>query len=138
MIYNIFYTTEKQIAWATTGELNSELITAEAERGFSHLELERDDHVDANKHMVNSDATDIITRSTFDPTFNTTTPALEGTVNVTGLVVGTKVYVDNVLKATMTDTTLNLTFNAPGTFILKLEKADHLDYTKKIITARQS
>ncbi len=138
MIYNIFYTTEKQIAWATTGQLTTELIELEAERGFSHLELERDDHVDANLHMVNSDATDIITRSTFDPTFNTITPALEGTVNVTGLVVGTKVYVDNVLKATMTDTTLNLTFNAPGTFILKLEKADHLDYTKKIITARQS
>jgi len=138
MIYNIFYTTDKQIAWATTGELNSELITAEAERGFSHLQLERDDHVDANLHMVNSDATDVIERSTFDPTFNTTTPALEGTVTITGLVVGTKVYIDNVLKATMTDTTLNLTFNAPGTFILRLEKADHLNYTKKIITARQS
>ena len=138
MIYNIFYTTEKQIAWATTGELNSELIAEEATRGFSHLKIERDNHVDANKHMVNSDATDVIERSTFDPTFNTTTPALEGTVTITGLVVGTKVYIDNVLKATMTDTTLNLTFNAPGTFILRLEKADHLNYTKKIITARQS
>ena len=88
--------------------------------------------------MVNSTEDGIVAKSTFDPTFNTTTPALEGTVNVTGLVVGTKVYVDNVLKATMTDTTLNLTFNDPGTFMLKLQKFDYLEYTKKITTARQS
>lgn len=138
MIYNVFYTTDKMIAWASTGQMNSEIIALEAERGFSHLEIERDDHIDANRHMVNADGTDIIERSTYSPTFSTITPALEATVNVTGLVVGTKVYVDNVLKATMTDTTLNLTFNDPGTFIVEFKKADHLDYKQKIIVARQS
>ena len=48
------------------------------------------------------------------------------------------IYVDNVLKATMTDTTLNLTFNDPGTFMVEFKKADHLDYKQKIIVARQS
>ena len=138
MIYNVFYTTEKIIAWASTGEVNEDIIADQQSQGFSHLQIERDDHIDANLHMVNSDGTGIIDRSTFNPTFNTTTPALEGTVNVTGLVVGTKVYVDNVLKATMTDTTLNLTFNDPGTFMVEFKKADHLDYKQKIIVARQS
>ena len=137
MIYNIFYTTDKQIAWATTGELNSELIAAEATRGFSHLQLERDDHVDANLHMVNSDATDIISRSTFDPTFNTTTPALEGIVNVTGLVVGTKVYVDNVLKATMTDTTLTLTTQEPGQYIIKFKKLHYKQHSGTTVTVKR-
>lgn len=138
MIYNVFYTTDKIIAWASTGQISSDIIASEAERGFSHLEIERDDHIDANRHMVNAEGTNIIERSTYDPTFNTTTPALEGTVNVTGLVVGTKVYVDNVLKATMTDTTLNLTFNDPGIYVVAFKKADHLDYEQKITVARQS
>ncbi len=138
MIYNVFYGTDKIIAWASTGGVNSDIIAAEAVRGFSHLEIERDDHIDAERHMVNSDGTDIIDRGTFNPTFSTTTPALETTVNITGLVVGTEVYIDNVLKATMTDTTLNLTFNDPGTFMVKFKKADHLDYKQKIIIARQS
>lgn len=138
MIWNIFYQSDKQIAWTSTGGVNEDIIAGELERGFSHIAVEQDDHIDAGTNIVNSTEDGIVAKSTFDPTFNTTTPALEGTVNVTGLVVGTKVYLDNVLKATMTDTTLNLTFNDPGTFILKLEKADHLDYKKKIITARQS
>ena len=138
MIYNVFYGTDKMIAWASTGGVNSDIIAAEAARGFSHLEIERDDHIDAERHMVNSDETGIIERSTYNPTFSTTTPALEGTVSITGLVVGTKVYVDNVLKATMADTTLNLTFNDPGTFMVEFKKADYLDYKQKIIVARQS
>ena len=127
MIYNVFYGTDKMIAWASTGGVNSDIIAAEAARGFSHLEIERDDHIDAERHMVNSDGTGIIERSTYNPTFSTTTPALEGTVSITGLVVGTKVYVDNVLKATMADTTLNLTFNDPGTFMVEFKKTDYLD-----------
>ena len=138
MIYNVFYGTDKVIAWASTGGVNSDIIAAEAARGFSHLEIERDDHIDAERHMVNSDGTGIIERMTYIPTFSTTTPALEGTVNITGLVVGTKVYVDNVLKATMADTTLNLTFNDPGTFMVEFKKADYLDYSQKIVVARQS
>ena len=138
MIWNIFYQSDKQIAWTSTGEVNEAIIAAELERGFSHIAVEQDDHIDAGTNMVNSTEDGIVAKSTFNPTFNTTTPALEGTVNVTGLVVGTKVYIDNVLKTTMTDTTLNLTFNDPGTFMVEFKKADHLDYKQKIIVARQS
>jgi len=138
MIWNIFYQSDKQIAWTSTGGVNEDIIAGELERGFSHIAVEQDDHIDASTNMVNSTEDGIVAKSTFDPTFNTTTPALEGTVSITGLVVGTKVYIDNVLKATMTDTTLNLTFNDPGTFMLKLQKFDYLEYTKKITTARQS
>ena len=138
MIWNIFYQSDKQIAWTSTGGVNEDIIAGELARGFSHIAVEQDDHIDAGSNMVNSTEDGIVAKSTFDPTFNTTTPALEGTVNVTGLVVGTKVYIDNVLKATMTDTTLNLTFNDPGQFEIIFKKVGYFDYGFEVVTARAS
>ena len=59
-------------------------------------------------------------------------------MSVTGLPTGTQVWIDDVLKATMSDTSLNLTFNDPGKFEIILKKIGYFDYGFEVVTARAS
>ena len=86
---------------------------------------------------VNSDGTDVVEKSVFNPTFSTTTPALDAVINVTGLPTGTEVFIDDVSAGTMSDTTLTLTATEPGTYTVKLLKAGYKNWgTQKIIVKR--
>ena len=137
MTWHIFYnSSDKSIAWTANSGVNDSVIARETDAGLSHLTIEQDDFVDASSSIVNEDGNGIVTKSTFNPTISTLTPALESTVNITGLPAGTKVYIDQVLKATMSDTALNLTFNDPGFFNLKFQKPDHFDYEQVITVGR--
>ena len=138
MIWDIFYNpSDKTIAWTANGGVTEGIISSQqAASGHSHIQVEQDDLVDANKYIVNEDENGILLKSSFEPSFSTIIPNLEGTVNITGLPVGTKVYIDDVLKSTMTDTSLNITFNDPGNFRVTFRKSDHLEYEQLIVVGR--
>ena len=40
MIYNIFYKSDKNIAWSTTGVVTDAIKTAQADLGLSHVALD--------------------------------------------------------------------------------------------------
>ena len=127
--YNIFYNSNKEIVWSTTGQINDGIKTAQADLGLSHVALDlADDNQPDATYYVNSDATALVKKTAWDFTFSTTTPAIDDVINVTGLPSGTKVYMDGTLQGTMTDTTLTLTVQEPSTYIIKFEK---LHYQKK-------
>ena len=44
MIYNIFYKSDKDIAWSTTAEVTDAIKTAQAELGLSHVALDIANH----------------------------------------------------------------------------------------------
>ena len=121
--YNIFYNANKEIVWSTTGQVNDGIKTAQSDLGFSHVALDLADHNQPDEnYYVNSDATGLVQKTAWNFTFSTTTPAVDDVINVTGLPSGTKVYLNNVLQGTMTDTTLTLTVQEPSTYIIKFEK----------------
>ena len=46
MIYNIFYDSNKEIKWSTTGLVNDAIISAQSSAGLSHVALDVDNHPD--------------------------------------------------------------------------------------------
>ncbi len=121
--YNIFYNSNKEIVWSTTGQINDGIKTAQSDLGLSHVALDlADDNQPDSNYYVNSDATALVQKTAWNFTFSTTTPAVDEVINVTGLPTGTKVYMDGTLQGTMTDTTLTLTVQEPSTYIIKFEK----------------
>jgi len=136
--YNIFYNSNKEIVWSTTGQINDAIKTAQADLGLSHvaLDLSDDNQPDAN-YYVNSDATGLVQKTAWDFTFSTTTPAVDDVINVTGLPTGTKVYMDGTLQGTMTNTTLTLTVQQPSTYTIKFEKLYYQKHGGTIITVKR-
>ena len=136
--YNIFYNSNKEIVWSTTGQVNDGIKTAQSDLGFSHVALDlADDNQPDETYYVNSDATALVKKTVWDFTFSTTTPAVDDVINVTGLPSGTKVYLDNVLQGTMTDTTLTLTVQEPSTYIIKFEKLHYQKHNGTQITVKR-
>ena len=97
--YNIFYNSNREIVWSTTGEVNDAIKTAQSSLGYSHVQLTVNAIMPDENYYVNSDATGLVEKSVFDFTFSNTTPALDEVVNVTGLPAGTEVFVDDVLRS---------------------------------------
>lgn len=121
--YNIFYNENNEIAWSTTGDVNGEIITAQADLGLSHVALDiADDSTPNDNYYVNSDATALVEKSNWDFTFSNTTPALDEVINVTGLPSGTEVFMDGVSQGTMSNTTLTLTVQEPGSYMVMFRK----------------
>ena len=136
--YNIFYNSNKEIVWSSTGQVNDGIKTAQSDLGFSHVALDlADDNQPDETYYVNSDATALVKKTVWDFTFSTTTPAVDDVINVTGLPSGTKVYLDNVLQGTMTDTTLTLTVQEPSTYIIKFEKLHYQKHNGTQITVKR-
>ena len=136
--WNVFYDSNKFIHWTVDNGITPAIIQEQAEVGLSHITVEQDDVLDANRYYVNDDEDGVILKSTFTPTISTYSPALETPLSITGIPTGTQVWIDDVLKTTMSDTTLNLTFNDPGEFQILLKKAGYFDYAFTIVTARAS
>ena len=137
--YNIFYNTDKEIVWCSTAPVTSTIITEQAAAGLSHANLDAidDDTTPVpNKYYVNSDGTAIVAKTRFDPTFSTQTPAVDAVVNVTGLPAGTEVWLDNVSKGNMSDTTLTFTAKEGGKFFIKFTKDKYVTYTSQITVQR--
>ena len=136
--YNIFYNSDKEIAWSTTGNVNSAIITAQADLGLSHVALAvSDDNQPNDNFYVNSDATALVEKTNWDFTFSTTTPALDEVINVTGLPSGTEVFMDGVSQGTMSNTTLTLTVQEPGKYKILFRKLHYKQHAGTEITVKR-
>ena len=137
-MWHIFYLdSTKEINWSTNGLVNDSIKTAQADLGLSYLQVDMETVPSINDYWVNSDGTDVVEKSLFNPTFSTTRPTLDEVVNVTGLPIGTEVFIDDVSAGTMSDTTLTLTATEPGTYTMKLKKLGYKNWgTQKIIVKR--
>ena len=137
-MWHIFYLdSTKEINWSTNGLVNDSIKTAQADLGLSYLQVDMETVPSINDYWVNSDGTDVVEKSLFNPTFSTTRPTLDEVVNVTGLPTGTEVFIDDVSAGTMSDTTLTLTATEPGTYTMKLKKLGYKNWgTQKIIVKR--
>lgn len=136
--WNVFYDSNKCINWTVDSGVTEGIIQEQAAAGLSHMTVEQDDVLDANRYYVNDAEDGVILKSTFTPTISTYSPAIETPMSVTGIPTGTQVWIDDVLKATMSDTSLNLTFNDPGKFEIILKKIGYFDYGFEVVTARAS
>ena len=87
---------------------------------------------------VNTGEDGITEKGTFNPTFSTTTPAIDAIINVTGLPAGTQVFLDGTSAGTMSDTTLTLTAQEAGSFEVEFKKDKYKDYYKLITISRYS
>lgn len=136
--YNIFYNSDNEIAWSTTGNVNSAIITAQADLGLSHVALAvSDDNQPNDNFYVNSDATALVEKTNWDFTFSTTTPALDEVINVTGLPSGTEVFMDGVSQGTMSNTTLTLTVQEPGKYKIVFQKLHYKKHAGTEITVKR-
>jgi hypothetical protein len=134
--YNIFYDSNKEIIWSSTAPVNSDITTAEAAKGYTHVELDSADIPVSEKFYVNSDATAVSTKTVFNPTFSSATAAVDAVINVTGVPAGTEVFLDGTSAGTMSDTTLTLTAQQAGKYTLKLTKDKYQDYTTNYTVTR--
>ena len=134
--YNIFYDSNKEIIWSSTASVNSHITTAEAAKGYTHVELDSTDIPVSEKFYVNSDATAVSTKTLFDPTFSAAAAALDAVINITGVPSGTEVFLDGTSAGTMSDTTLTLTAQEAGTYTIQLKKDKYQDYKTNYTVTR--
>ena len=136
--WHIFYTNStKEISWVTNAEITNAIKTEQPNAGFSYLSKDRDELPSQSDFYVNSDGTDIVEKSVFNYSFDTTTPALEGVVTVTGLPAGTQVFVDGTSAGTMSDTSLTLTATEPGDYKILFSKSDYKKDSGKTIKVKR-
>ena len=134
--YNIFYDSNKEIIWSSTAPVNSDITTAEAAKGYTHVELDSTDIPVSEKFYVNSDATAVSTKTLFDPTFSAAAAALDAVINITGVPSGTEVFLDGTSAGTMSDTTLTLTAQEAGRYKIQLKKDKYQDYKTNYTVTR--
>lgn len=139
MIWHIFYkSSDRIINWSTSAGVDDRIKTEQSDAGLSYVQVEQDDLPIPENFYVNTGEDGITEKGNFNPTFSTTTPAIDAIINVTGLPAGTEVFLDSVSKGTMSDTTLTLTASEPGRFDVTFKKLEFKDLTQRIITAKQS
>ena len=136
MIWHIFYTSDRAIAWSSNAGIDQRVIDNEATAGKSYIQVEQDDLPIAENYYVNAEETGIAAKTVFSPVFSTTTPALDDTVAVTGLPNGTEIFIDGSSQGRLSTSTLNLTFIEPGKYSIEFKKLENLDYLTQIETRR--
>lgn len=135
--YHIFYDSNKEIMWSATAGVNSAIITGQkSNNNYDYVSLTLSETPIGEKYYINADADGVVEKTTFTPTFSTTTPALDAVVNVTGVPAGTEVFLDGTSAGTMSDTTLTLTAQQSEQFTVVLKKRYYYDYTQ-IITVKR-
>ena len=136
--YHIFYTNStKEIAWSSISGMTDEIKNNEkTNNGYDYVLLECPETPIGEKYYINSDATAIATKTTFSPSFSTTTPALDATVTVSGVPAGTEVFLEGTSAGTMSDTTLTFTATEAGNFEITFKKDKYLDYITTLVVKR--
>ena len=123
MNYNIFYDSNKNIIWSSTAGIDSDIIAEQkSAHNYDHLLADLSDVPSGDSFYINADGNTVVEKSVFNPTYSTTTPALDAVINITGVPAGTEVYMDGTSKGVMSDTTLTLTALEAGSFVIKLTK----------------
>ena len=137
--WHIFYNNStKLIAWSTSGLVNDDIKTEQANAGLSYLSVDQDNVPSDSDYWVNSSGDGIVEKSVFNPSYSTTTPAIDGVVTVTGLPAGTEVFIDGTSAGTMSDTTLTLTATEPGNYVVNYKKVGYKNFSdKNIVIKRQ-
>jgi len=139
--YNIFYSSDKKIAWATFAPCDSTVIAQQAENNYSHLTIDRDEGLllPIDKWYVNTAGDGILQYSEFNPTYSggiTGRPSflyLGETWTITNLPEGATVYIDGTSKGTVpADGTVKLTGTHGGRFLFKLTLATYIDYEQTL------
>lgn len=138
MSYNVFYDSNRNVVWSTNADISDDTKTAEEGKGYTLITTDLTDIPQESTHYINSAKDTVVAKTAFDLTFNTLNPDVDAVVNVTGLLAGTEVFLDDVSQGTMSDTTLTLTATEPGTYILKFKKLEKINYKITIRTGRQS
>lgn len=130
-VYHIFYDSNKDIAWSTTAGVTDAMKTEQkSAHNYDYVQIDHTETPVGEKYYINSDGDALVEKSTFDPTFSTTTPAVDAVINVTGVPSGTEVFLDGVSAGTMSDTTLTLTAQQSGRFDVVFKKERYYDYTQ--------
>ena len=139
MSWHIFYTdSTKEIAWSSNAPVTDAIKTEQKDtHGYDYIEVTQDDVPSDSDWIVKSDKSGIEQKTVFDPTFSTTTPALDGVINVTGLPSGTQVFVDDVSAGTMSNTTLTLTATEPGSYKVRFSKSGYKLHQAQTITVKR-
>ena len=129
--YNIFYDSNKEIIWASNAPVNSDITTAEAAKGYTHVALDTTDIPVPEQFYVNSDATAVSTKTVFSPSFSASTASVDDVITVTGVPAGTEVFLDGTSKGTMSDTTLTFTAKEGGKYLIGLKKDKYQEIRSK-------
>ena len=138
-VYHIFYDSNKDIAWSSTAGVTDAIKTEQkSAHNYDYVQIDHTETPVGEKYYINSDGDALVEKSAFDPTFSTSTPDLEGVINVTGVPSGTEVFLDGVSAGTMSDTTLTLTAKQAGRFDIVLKKERYYDYSQMIKVKRHA
>ena len=136
-IHHIFYTNDKDIAWSTITEPSAQIIQEQAAaHSYSYVELDCPETPIGEKYYINEAEDGIVEFSTFVPSFTDLNPEIDTVVIVTGLPVGTEVFLEGVSAGTMEDTTLTFTVTEVGAFKISFIKYRYYRYDKYIIGRR--
>ena len=136
-IYHIFYDSNKDIAWSSTAGVTDAIKTEQkSAHNYDYIQIAHTETPVGEKYYINAAEDALVEKSTFDPTFSTTAPAIDAVINVTGVPSGTEVFLDGVSAGTMSDTTLTLTAQQAGPFTIVLKKERYYDYTQAIKVKR--
>ena len=128
-IYHVFYDSNKDIAWSSTAGVTDAIKTEQkSAHNYDYIQIDHAETPVGEKYYINDAEDALVEKSTFDPTFSTTTPVVDGVINVTGVPSGTEVFLDGVSAGTMSDTTLTLTAQQAGPFTIVLKKERYYDY----------
>ena len=137
--YHVFYDSNKDIAWSSTAGVTDQIKTEQkSAHNYDYVQIDHTETPVGEKYYINSDGDALVEKSTFDPTFSTTTPAVDAVVNVTGVPAGTEVLLDGASAGTMSDTTLTFTAQQAGRFDVVFKKEKYYDYTQTIKVKRHA
>ena len=138
-IYHVFYDSNKDIAWSSTAGVTAQIKTEQkSAHNYDYVQIDHTETPVGEKYYINDAGNALVEKSTFDPTFSTTTPAVDAVVNVTGVPAGTEVFLDGASAGTMSDTTLTFTAQQAGRFDIVLKKEKYYDYTQMIKVKRHA
>ena len=139
MIYNIFYDSNKEIAWSCTANVTDEIKTEQkSEHNYDFLQYDCDNIPNGEDWYINPEKTAVLEKSVFNPTFSTSTPAVDDVINVTGLPTGTQVFLDGSSAGTMGGSTLTFTAREAGSFEIEFKKDKYKNYYNTITVSRYS
>ena len=137
MIFNIFYDSDKNINWCSSGGVTAEIISGQASAGLSHLALDLEQIPECDKWYINDAEDGVVAYHSFSLSFSATTIVLDGTVTITGCPAATEIFLDGVSAGTYSSGSLTLTGSMSGSFFLKFVKDKYYDITQQIIVARK-
>ena len=136
-VYHIFYDSNKDIAWSSTAGVTDAIKTEQkTAHNYDYVQIDHTETPVGEKYYINEAEDALVEKSTFDPTFSTTTPVVDAVVHVTGVLTGTEVFLDGASAGVMSDTTLTLTAKQAGRFDIIFKKERYYDYTQMIKVKR--